>query len=227
LLGYAARVDRSFISYLRVSTTRQGESGLGLEAQRQAVGTHVGAGKVLGEYLEIESGKRNDRPQLLAALAHAQSTGSVLVIAKLDRLARNVAFISSLMEAGVEFVACDLPMADRLTIHILAAVAEYEREQISARTKAAMAAAKARGVKFGNPNGARALRGRGNGAGVMGIKAAANARRARLLPIIGAIRATGVTSFAGIARELEGRGILRPRGGRWRAATVRALVKAG
>jgi DNA invertase Pin-like site-specific DNA recombinase len=134
--------------------------------------------QLLGEYVEIESGKRNDRPQLLAALAHAQSTGATLVIAKLDRLARNVHFISSLMEAGVEFVACDLPMADRLTIHILAAVAEYEREMISQRTKAAMAAAKARGAKFGNPQGARPLHDAGKG-----NTAAIAARRASARPI--------------------------------------------
>jgi DNA invertase Pin-like site-specific DNA recombinase len=215
---------RNFISYLRVSTQRQGASGLGLEAQRQAVAARVAGGRLLGEYTEVESGKRNDRPQLLAALAHAESTGSIVVIAKLDRLARNVHFISSLMEAGVDFIACDLPAADKLTIHILAAVAEHEREMISQRTRAALVAAKARGVKLGNPNGARALRGRGNAAGVAGIKAAAAARRARMLRIIAGIQAIGVTSFASIARELDRRAILRPRGGRWRASTVRALL---
>jgi DNA invertase Pin-like site-specific DNA recombinase len=145
LLEYIARVDPVFVSYLRVSTDKQGRSGLGLEAQRAAVAAHVASRRLLAEYLEVESGRRNDRPQLLAALAHAQSTGATVVIAKLDRLARNVAFIANLMEAGVDFVACDLPAADRLTIQVLAAVAEHERQMISQRTKAAMAVAKARG----------------------------------------------------------------------------------
>ena len=144
-------MEGSFVSYLRVSTRRQGESGLGLEAQRQAVFAYTNGGRLLAEYLEVESGKRNDRPQLLAALAHAQATGATLIIAKPNRLARNVHFISGLMEAGVDFVAADLPSANRLTINVLAAVAEHEREMISARTKAALAAAKARGVRLGNP----------------------------------------------------------------------------
>ena len=139
-------MDPTFISYLRVSTKRQGESGLGLEAQRHAVASHIAGGRLLAEYVEIESGGRNDRPQLAAALAHAQATGATLIIAKLDRLARNVHFVSGLLESRVDFLACDLPMADKLTIHVLAAVAEHEREMISARTKVAMAAAKARGA---------------------------------------------------------------------------------
>src|SRR5215207_6050100 len=139
-----------FTAYLRVSTARQGQSGLGLEAQRQSVAEHVnGHGVLLAEYVEIESGRRSDRPQLSAALAHARATGATLIVAKLDRLARNVAFIAALMDAGVEFVACDMPMANRLTVHVLAAVAEHEAAMISARTKAALTAAKARGVKLG------------------------------------------------------------------------------
>src|SRR5215472_25849 len=129
-----------FISYLRVSTDRQGQSGLGIEAQRKAVTDYGGSWQLLREYIEVESGKRSDRPQLLAALAHAKATGGTIVIAKLDRLARNVAFISNLMESGVEFVAADMPMANRLTVHVLAAVAEHEREMISQRTKAALGA---------------------------------------------------------------------------------------
>ena len=152
-----------FVSYLRVSTIRQGESGLGLGAQRQAVARHVASGRLLAEFVEIESGAKNDRSQLVAALAHAQATGATLIIAKLDRLARSIAFIANLMEAGIDFIAADLPSANRLTIRVLAAVAEHEREVISARTKAALAAAKARGVKLGNPNGARALRAAGKG----------------------------------------------------------------
>jgi DNA invertase Pin-like site-specific DNA recombinase len=215
-----------FVSYLRVSTIRQGASGLGLEAQRLAVARHVAGGRLLAEYVEIESGRKNDRPHLLAALAHAQTTGATLIIAKLDRLARNVHFISGLMEAGVDFIAADLPSANRLTINVLAAVAEHEREMISARTKAALAAAKARGVKLGNPNGARALRaaGKSNTASLAAIAAAAAVWRARILPIINAIRSTGVASPHEIARELERRSIRTERGGRWRAETVRAII---
>jgi DNA invertase Pin-like site-specific DNA recombinase len=143
-----------FVSYYRVSTAQQGASGLGLEAQREAVSRHVAGaqGVIVAEFQEVESGKKNDRPQIAAALAACRLRHATLIIAKLDRLARTVHFISSLMESGVDFVACDNPHATHLTIHILAAVAEHEREMISARTIAALAAAKARGVRLGNPN---------------------------------------------------------------------------
>ncbi len=139
------------VTYLRVSTDRQGQSGLGLDAQRAAVAAYVAGRPVLGEFVEVESGRKDDRPQLAAALALCRQRRAVLVIAKLDRLARSVAFISNLMASGVEFVAADMPQANRLTVHILAAVAEHEREMISQRTKAALAAAKARGTRLGNP----------------------------------------------------------------------------
>ena len=142
-----------FISYLRVSTDRQGRSGLGLDAQKRAIDDYLNGGnwKVLKEFVEVESGKTNERPQLQAALEACQRTGAMLLIAKLDRLSRNVAFIANLMDSGVEFVACDFPTANRLTIHIMAAMAEYEREMISKRTKDALQAAKARGKVLGNP----------------------------------------------------------------------------
>jgi DNA invertase Pin-like site-specific DNA recombinase len=223
-----------FVSYLRVSTQAQGTSGLGLEAQRAAVLQHVnGHGTLVKEYLEVESGKRSDnRPQLQAALAHAKATGGVLIVAKLDRLARNVAFISSLMEAGCDFVACDMPMANRLTVHILAAVAEHEREAISQRTKAALQAAKARGKRLGNPNGAAAIRraakaaGRAiNATGVAGSIAAADRHRDCIMPVVEAIRGEGVVTLLGIAGELNARGILTARGGQWYARTVKNLVE--
>src|ERR1700732_1524835 len=141
-----------FIAYYRVSTGRQGASGLGLEAQRAAVYRHIGAGQLAAEYTEVESGKKHtNRPQLLTALQECRRKKATLVIAKLDRLGRNVAFISALMESGADFVCCDNPHANRLMLHMLAAFAAHEREQISQRTKAALAAAKARGVKLGNP----------------------------------------------------------------------------
>jgi DNA invertase Pin-like site-specific DNA recombinase len=149
----------TFVAYYRVSTDRQGRSGLGLQAQREAVARflagHPGAA-LLGEFTEVESGKRADRPQLATALALARRGRATLVIAKLDRLARSVAFIAGLMEGGAPFIACDNPHAMPLTIHMLAAVAQHEREAISARTKAALAVAKARGTRLGNPDPAPA-----------------------------------------------------------------------
>jgi DNA invertase Pin-like site-specific DNA recombinase len=218
-----AMTTGKFVSYLRVSTDKQGHSGLGIEAQRKAVNDYLNGGnwQLLHEYVEVESGKRSDRPQLTVALAHAKATGATVVIAKLDRLARNVAFISNLMESGVEFVAADMPMANRLTVHVLAAVAEHEREMISQRTKAALAAAKVRGTRLGNPNGARALRGRGNAPAVAAVKVSADAHAAQVLPAIAAIRAGGMTSLHAIAAELNRRGILTARGGQWYATTVR------
>lgn len=139
------------IAYYRVSTDKQGKSGLGLDAQQaavQAYATASGCG-IVASYTEVESGKRADRPELLKAIAHARKIGATLVIAKLDRLARNLAFVANLLESGVEFVACDNPTASKLTVHILAAVAEDEARRISDRTKAALSAAKARGIQLG------------------------------------------------------------------------------
>ena len=220
-----------FVSYYRVSTAQQGASGLGLEAQREAVSRHVAGagGAIVAEFQEVESGKKNDRPQIAAALAACRLRRATLIIAKLDRLARNVQFISSLMESGVDFVACDNPHATRLTIHILAAVAEHEREMISARTIAALGAAKARGVKLGNPN----LR-----AGSRNPKARAAARTARqartdlsnahaadVLPYIERARKAGCASLGELARALSACGIQTPAGGlQWSAAQVRRVL---
>jgi DNA invertase Pin-like site-specific DNA recombinase len=142
-----------FVAYYRVSTDRQGKSGLGLEAQQAAVRQYLNGGswQLVGEHVEIETGKRSDRPELVMALDACRRQRAKLVIAKLDRLSRNLAFIATLMDSGVEFVAVDNPHANKLTIHILAAVAEHEREMISERTKAALQAAKARGTRLGNP----------------------------------------------------------------------------
>jgi DNA invertase Pin-like site-specific DNA recombinase len=157
-----------FIAYFRVSTDKQGKSGLGLQAQRKAVLDYLDGGRwsLVQEFVEIESGKHNERPQLAAALAACKKHKARLVIAKLDRLSRNLAFIATLMESGVEFVAVDNPHATKLTVHILAAVAEHEREMISERTRAALRAAKARGTRLGNPTagqGCQARHGRSEG----------------------------------------------------------------
>jgi DNA invertase Pin-like site-specific DNA recombinase len=142
------------IAYYRVSTQRQGASGLGLEAQRKSVHDYAARSNltILSEYTEVESGKKSSRAELAKAMEDAKRHKALLVIAKIDRLARNVAFVSHLMESKVDFVAVDMPDANRLTIHIMAAIAEHEARMISERTKAALQAAKARGVKLGNPN---------------------------------------------------------------------------
>lgn len=141
----------NFTSYLRVSTDRQGMSGLGIEAQRQAVARYVAsvAGTLIAEHVEVETGRSSTRPILLQSIAQARREKAVLVIARLDRLARSVSFISSLIEGGVEFVACDMPSANKVMLQMLAVFAEFERDQIAARTKAALAAAKSRGVELG------------------------------------------------------------------------------
>lgn len=209
-----------FIAYYRVSTDRQGASGLGLEAQRSAVLHHVGAAHLAAEYTEVESGKKHtNRPQLLAALQECRRKKATLVIAKLDRLGRNVAFISALMDSAAEFICCDNPHANRLMLHMLAAFAEHEREQISQRTKAALAAAKAKGVKLGNPRAFDALE---------LARAVHIARRPapEILGIMRSMEGQGM-SYRAIARELNKLNITTGRGCQWFGATVKAALLHG
>jgi DNA invertase Pin-like site-specific DNA recombinase len=210
-----------FISYLRVSTDAQGRSGLGLEAQQAAVANYLNGGswELAESFVEIESGKNSDRPELAKALAACKKHRAVLVVAKLDRLSRSVAFLARLLEANVEFVACDNPHANKLMVHMLAAFAEHERDQISARTKAALAAAKARGVKLGGPKLAEA-----QAKGQAAQKADADSRAANVLPVIREIQAAGVTSLNAIAQTLNARGVQTPRGGHWFASSVKNLL---
>jgi DNA invertase Pin-like site-specific DNA recombinase len=205
-----------FVAYYRVSTAKQGASGLGLEAQQEAVRSYLNGGRwtMVSEVTEIESGKRNDRPALANALALCRVHGATLVIAKLDRLARNVNFISNLMESGVEFTAVDFPQDNRLTIHILAAVAEHEAVMISSRTKAALAAAKARGTRLGNPTSQIAARASEGAQASIAVRTAKAAKRsADLLPMLSEIKAAGADSLRQIAAVLNSRGIAAARGG--------------
>jgi DNA invertase Pin-like site-specific DNA recombinase len=216
----------NFVAYYRVSTQRQGRSGLGLEAQQNAVREHLNGGnwRIVADFTEVESGKRSDRPKLAEALKTCRALGATLIIAKLDRLARNVHFVSGLMESGVEFTAVDFPQANRLTVHILAAVAEHEAKMISERTKAALAAAKRRGVKLGGNRGAR-LTPAAQRAGTEARQARAAQRAADLAPIVKDLQAAGATSLRAIAAALNERRISTPRGtGQWQANTVAQLL---
>ena len=222
---------RHFVTYIRVSTQRQGRSGLGLEAQQTAVCDFLNGSdwRLVAEVTEVESGKRSDRPKLAEALKLCRLHGAVLVIAKLDRLARNVAFISNLMESGVEFHAVDFPQANRLTVHILAAVAECEAKAILERTKAALAAAKRRGVKLGGYRGTTMTKAMRKAASEA-IAKRAQSRAADLVPTIAELQAAGATTLRAIAAGLNERGIpqhAEPERGRrrrsracWRGAEV-------
>jgi DNA invertase Pin-like site-specific DNA recombinase len=218
--------DGKWVSYLRVSTDRQGKSGLGIEAQRSAVGDYLDGGRwsLVKEFVEVESGKRTDRPMLAEAIKACRVYGAKLVIAKLDRLSRDAHFLLGLEKAGVDFVAADMPNANRLTVGIMAMVAEEERRMISKRTKEALAAAKRRGQKLGGDRGvvpskkARAM-------AVEAIKARAEARVADLAPIIKELQAAGKTSLRAIAAGLNEQGIAAARGGEWSSPQIMRLLE--
>ncbi len=212
----ATQTNRSgpFVAYYRVSTKQQGNSGLGLEAQMKSVRDYLDGHEPLAEFTEVESGKRSDRPELQQALKLCRKRKATLVIAKLDRLARNVHFISGLMEQRVPFKAVEFPDADELMLHIHAAMAQHERKLISQRTKAGLERAKARGVKLGRHGKVLA---RMN-------KEAAHKRAVELRPLIRQIRKEGKTGVRAIMDELNSRGIKSARGGRWHPQTVSVLL---
>ncbi|MGA8534661.1 MAG: recombinase family protein [Candidatus Tumulicola sp.] len=223
---------RTVVSYIRVSTQRQGASGLGLEGQRAAVAAFCRENRcaLLDEYQEIESGRKSERPVLRKALARAKAAKAVLLIAKLDRLARNVAFIANLMEAGVEFRACDMPHANRLTVHIMAAVAEDEARRISERTKTALAAYKARGGLLGAANPAcRRLttEHRARGSVASGRRAALVAREsnAEVTTIARDLKGDGL-SLRAIATALDARGFYTRTGKKWNHVQVLRLLRS-
>lgn len=215
-------MTHSFVAYYRVSTDRQGESGLGLEAQRHAVARYVGGGRLLAEFQEIESGKKHaNRPKLAAALDHCRKHRATLIIATLDRLARNVYFISGLMESGVPFIAADAPHDEPVMLHMRAAWAEEESRKISHRTRAALQAAKARGTKLGNP--------RWHEGSLERARAARNPipPAPQVVELMQSYRRQGMTLRA-IAAQLNGMGLLTPRGCRWHLEPIRkALTRYG
>jgi DNA invertase Pin-like site-specific DNA recombinase len=216
---------QKYVLYYRVSTQRQGRSGLGLEAQQAAVQAFLAGrdAQVIGEYREIESGRKSNRQQLAAAMLMCRMTNSVLLIAKLDRLARDVHFLG-LEKSGIEFVAADMPFANRLTIGIMALVAEEEAKAISARTKAALAARKARDLPLGNIATLRPA----DRAGVERAQSAwskkAADHAAMVLPAIQEMRTSGM-SLRATARDLAKRGFTTVRGGEWTAAQVSAVLR--
>lgn len=218
-----------YVSYLRVSTDKQGVKGHGIAAQRETVRAYLervnhGA-QLLEEFVEVESGRKSNRPQLDKALSRCNLAGAKLIIAKLDRLSRDVHFLTGLEKAGVDFVACDLPDAGKLSVHIMAVVAQHEAERISERTRDALRAAKAKGKKLGNPNGAKHLAGRGNREAVQEIKAKATRNASKLQTELQEIRAGGITTYAGMAAKLNERGILTPNHKRWHPQSVRRLMQ--
>lgn len=222
-------MNGKFVAYYRVSTQRQGKSGLGLDAQREAVTGFLNGGKwtLVAEIKEIESGKNSDRPELAKALALCRIHRATLLVAKIDRLARNVAFISALMESGVKFRAVDMPEVNEMVIHILASVAQGEAKTISDRTRAALAAAKARGTVLGG------LRWDITTVGEQGREAALEARQAKsasyradILPVIEDKRRQGATTLQAIADALNADGTPAPRGGEWSPVQVCRILKA-
>jgi DNA invertase Pin-like site-specific DNA recombinase len=217
---------KPLVAYVRVSTNQQGRSGLGIEAQRAALSRFAQSEglDLAAEFVEVETGKGSDaldrRPQLAAALARARALRCPVAVSKLDRLSRDVHFISGLMTHRVPFVVADLgPDVDPFVLHLFAALAEKERALISGRTKSALAAAKAKGIKLGNPRIEAARR-----LAVASLQAEANRAASNVLPIIAEIRRSGATTLRAIAEALNARGVPTQRGGRWHATSVRNVL---
>lgn len=213
-----------FVAYYRVSTQKQGRSGLGLEAQQASVREHLQrvGGAELASFVEVESGRKNDRPKLKAAILRCKQSNATLLVAKLDRLSRNAAFLMNLKGSGVQFEALDIPGANTMTIGVLALVAQHEAEAISSRTKAALAARKARGLPLGTPRDLSAYQKRASLMGNSANRAKAQEHAKDLIaPAIADARAEGHTSLRQIARYLDGRTIPTPRGKSWTATAVK------
>lgn len=216
-----------YVAYYRVSTARQGRSGLGLDAQREAVRAFLNGGRwrIVAEHTEVESGRKRDRPELLKALAACRLYGATLVVARLDRLARDAGFLLTLRDAGVDFVCADMPEANRMTVGVMAVIAEHERELISQRTRAALAAARRRGVVLGNPDHLTdKARRKGTRASARVRGAAADQRAHDLAPILAELTAEGHASLRALADGLNARDVPAPRGGAWTAPQVSRVL---
>jgi DNA invertase Pin-like site-specific DNA recombinase len=214
-------MKEKFVIYLRVSTEKQGIRGLGMQAQRDAVEAFLNRcqGEKIAEFAEVESGKRKDRPELEKAIALCRKRKAKLLIAKLDRLSRCASFVLNLRDSGLDFAACDLP-ADRFTIGLFALLAEKEREMISERTRAGLAAAKRRGAKLGNPNPVKALKVAWRARGEASQRFAASLRA-----VVKEIQGTGMTSLRQIAECLNRRGYRTPTGKDFAPQSVSNLLK--
>lgn len=211
-----------YVAYYRVSTAKQGASGLGLDGQREAVRSFLSNGgwPPVAEYVDVESGKHADRPQLKEAMELARLTGATLLIAKLDRLSRDAHFLLGLEKAGVDFVACDMPNANRLTVRLMAVIAQEEREMIAARTKTALAAAKSRGKVLGGWRGGPVVDG---SLGRDAQREQADQFAAGILPMVRQMQDRGL-SLRAVAAELTTKSIMTARGGAWTATAVRNLL---
>lgn len=214
-----------YIAYYRVSTAKQGKSGLGLEAQKKMVADFVAVngGELVKEHVEIESGAKSERPELLAAIRHADLVGGKLLVGKLDRLSRDLHFILSLQKSKVDFVVCDLPGCDNFTINIYGALAQRECEMIAVRTKAGLQARKARGEKMGTNNLKPEMVAEASAKGVAVLKKTADDFAGRVRPVIEGLQARGM-SLRGIAAELEKLGVKSARGGAWTPTAVKNIL---
>lgn len=215
-----------YVAYYRVSTERQGRTGLGLEAQRQAVEAFIG-GEPAHEFTEVESGKHNDRPELARAMDLAELIGATLIVAKLDRLSRDAEFLLKMQRAGVPILFADMPQADKLVIGVMAMLAEWEREQISKRTKAALKVAKERGRNVGGDRGNLSeVRATGTANSAKRRTETARARARKVAPHIAEAKAAGHVSTRAIASYLNAKGIRTVRGSEWRAGSVARVMAA-
>lgn len=215
----------NFIAYYRVSTQRQGQSGLGLESQQSVVADYINRqeGVLLHQYTEVESGKNNNRPELAKALQHCQLTNSTLIVSKLDRLSRDLHFLSSVMQSNIKFICCDQPNSGPLVLQVLAAVAEEERRAISTRTKLALTEAKKRGVELGNPN-FNEVRNTCTSNAHSQFMTNTKKYREAILPVIENVKAAGTTTLKGIAEELNRLGFKSRTGKQFYPSTVRGLI---
>lgn len=216
----------NYIAYLRVSTQKQGYSGLGLEAQREIINSYLQGITPISEYVEVESGRKTDRPKLKEALAQCRKDGATLIVAKLDRLARNVSFLSSLLESDVEIIFCDFPQANKMVLHILAAISQYEAELIATRTRQALAAKKIRGAKLGNPEHLMEKHHQAitNSNRTNSEKANANPNNKRAVALLKTLVGQGKT-YQEMADTLNKEGFLTSRGFQFSASTVFKLIK--